>query len=469
MEPLEALSPLDGRYGSVGEALSPFFSEKAYLRYRLKIEVEWLKCLAGHPEIDLLGPFSDDETAKLDAIAEGFDLEDAKRIKACESRIGHDVKAVEYFLREELTRNGLGRCVECVHFLCTSEDVNNLAYGLMLLESRESLLVPSCEALLRALALISRDTLDVAMMARTHGQPATPTTFGKEIFVFVARLLEALEAVRSVAVKGKINGATGNFNAHVVAYPNVDWPSVSKRFVEKLGLRWNPFTTQTEPHDGIAELCQAWIRWNCVLIDLDRDLWGYVALGDLKQKLRSREVGSSTMTHKINPIHFENSEANAGMASTILDHLSRKLPVSRWQRDLSDSSAMRNLGMGLGYSLLANRSCLNGLERVEPDGEKTRRDLENAWELLGEAVQTVMRKHGLENPYETLRQATQGKKTTRESIKTLIEERDLPAEEKRRLLELRPQTYLGWAASLDKFEDYRKILERLGLEPLRKE
>ena len=447
--PLSALSPLDGRYHRQIEPLREFFSEAALFRYRITIEIRWLLALAADPAIGEIRPFSSSTIAELERIIESFSEDDAAQIKTIEAETNHDVKAIEYWLKQRLGANPeAARVAGFVHFACTSEDINNLAYSLMLKGARERVLLPALERVIEALAGLGRALADTPMLARTHGQPATPTTLGKELANVAQRLRRARRSVASVALLGKINGAVGNYNAHLAAYPDFDWERFARSFVESLGLEFNSHTTQIEPHDCLAEQFDAIARVNTILLDLDRDLWGYISLGYFKQKTKAGEVGSSTMPHKVNPIDFENSEGNLGIANALLRHFSEKLPVSRWQRDLSDSTVLRNVGVALGHSLLAWESCLKGLSRLEADAARMLEDLEANWEVLAEAVQTVMRRHGLPDPYEQLKQLTRGKRVDGEAMRAFIRGLALPEPEKKRLLELTPARYTGKAAEL---------------------
>ena len=449
LSPLNALSPLDGRYHKQLEPLRPYFSEVALFRYRVDVEIRWLLALAAEPAIDGIKPFSPATNAELKRIVASFSEEDAALAKKIEAETNHDVKAIEYWLKQRLAGNAEGaRVAEFVHFACTSEDINNLAYGLMLKDGRDRVLLPALERIIDSLAALAVRLADAPMLSRTHGQPATPTTLGKELANVVHRLRRARAAAAAVSLTGKINGAVGNYNAHLAAYPDFDWEGFARRFVEALGLEFNPYTTQIEPHDALAEQFDAIARANSVLLDLDRDLWGYVSLGYFRQKLKAGEVGSSTMPHKVNPIDFENSEGNLGIANALLRHLSEKLPVSRWQRDLSDSTVLRNIGVALGHSLLAYEACLKGLGKLEADPVRMLEDLEANWEVLGEAVQTVMRRHGLPDPYEQLKQLTRGKRVDGEAMRAFIRGLALPEAEKARLLKLTPAGYIGKAAEL---------------------
>jgi len=447
---LTALSPLDGRYGRKVAPLAEHFSEFALIRYRVRVEIEWLKALAAEPGITELPPFSAVTLAELDTVASEFSVADAEAVKAIEARTNHDVKAVEYWLRERFETNPeVGGHNQFIHFACTSEDINNLCHGLMLAESRSRVLLPALDGILARLTGMAHTLAELPMLARTHGQPATPTTLGKEIANVAARLKRARERIAAVVLPGKINGAVGNFNAHVVAYPGVDWQALSRRVVESLGLEFNAFTTQIEPHDGIAELCDAYARANTILLDLDRDIWGYVSLEYFRQKVLAGEVGSSTMPHKVNPIDFENSEGNLGLANALLGHLAAKLPVSRWQRDLTDSTVLRNLGVALGYTLLAWDSCLKGLGKLEPNPAALDADLDATWEVLAEPIQTVMRRYGIADAYEQLKALTRGKEgITRASLAEFIRGLAIPESEKARLLQLTPSGYTGLAGTL---------------------
>ena len=446
---LTAISPVDGRYGSRTATLRGIASEYGLVRYRVAVEVRWLQALAAHPEVESLPPLSEAAGDVLDGIVHGFSLDDARRVKAIERETNHDVKAVEYFIRERIAgAPELSDASEFVHFACTSEDINNLAYAMMLSDARAQVLLPSMRNLTRAVRRLAREHASVAMLSRTHGQPATPTTVGKEMSVFAARLERQLEAFAGVSVMGKFNGAVGNYNAHLAACPDVDWHRVSREFVERLGLSWNSHTTQIEPHDSTAELFHALARFNRVVLDLCRDMWAYVSLGYFRQRPVAGETGSSTMPHKINPIDFENAEGNVGVANAMLDHLSAKLPVSRLQRDLSDSTAQRNLGVGLAHSLVAYESCLKGLGKLALDEGAIARDLADAWELLAEPIQTVMRRNGIENSYERLKELTRGRTVDRAMLGRFVESLPIPREDKDALLSLTPATYVGAAEKL---------------------
>lgn len=441
---LTAVSPIDGRYGGKTAGLRPIFSEYGLMRYRVLVEVRWLQALAAEPGIPEVPVFSDEANQVLDGILAGFGLGDAQRVKEIERTTNHDVKAVEYFLKEKIAGNReLTAVSEFIHFACTSEDINNLAHALMLREGREQILLPHLDQLIEALRNLAHQHGERSMLARTHGQPASPTTLGKEIANLGYRLERQRQALAQVALLGKINGAVGNYNAHLAAYPDLDWPRFSRAFVESLGLGWNPYTTQIEPHDYMAELFHALIRCNSILLDLCRDFWGYISLGYFRQKTIAGEVGSSTMPHKVNPIDFENAEGNLGLANAILDHLSQKLPISRWQRDLTDSTVLRNLGVGLAHADLALQSTLRGLGRLEADEGRLREDLDANWEVLAEPIQTLMRRHGVDRPYERLKELTRGQRIGPEDLRRFIEALDIPAEAKARLIALTPAGYRG--------------------------
>ncbi len=448
---LLALSPLDGRYAGKVEALRSIFSEYGLIKARVTVEVEWLLALAAEPGIAELKPFSDAAKQRLRALASGFSVEDAAKVKQIERTTNHDVKAVEYFIKQTLDGDAeLGPALEFVHFACTSEDINNLSYSLMLSQARESVLAPTLEQLANKLRAMAHEYAGLPMLSRTHGQTASPTTVGKEIANVLARLARQQKQLAQVELPGKINGAVGNYNAHIVAYPEVDWPAFAERFVQSLGLDFNPYTTQIEPHDGIAELCDAQRRINTLLIDLCRDIWGYISLGYFKQTVRAGEVGSSTMPHKVNPIDFENAEGNFGIANSLLTHFSGKLPISRWQRDLTDSTVLRALGTGFGHSLIALDALQRGLGKLSANPERLVADLDAAWEVLAEPVQTVMRRYGLANPYEQLKALTRGQGISESAMREFIAGLDLPAEAKARLLALTPGAYVGLAENLAK-------------------
>ena len=447
---LTALSPLDGRYAAKVDALRDQFSEFALIRQRIRVELAWLLALGDEPAIREVAPFSADARARIAEVGASFSPDDAARVKAIERRTNHDVKAVEYWMKERFADvPEVARVAEFIHFACTSEDINNLSYGLALREARETVLVPTLEAVAADLRSLAHAHAALPMLSRTHGQAATPTTLGKEIANVYARLERQIAALAKLPIKGKMNGAVGNYNAHVIAYPDVDWERLAARTVVSLGLEFNPYTTQIEPHDCIAEYCDAVARANAVLIDLDRDIWGYVSLGYFRQRMREGEVGSSTMPHKVNPIDFENSEGNLGLANALLRHLAEKLPISRWQRDLTDSTVLRNLGVALGHALLGWASLRQGLAKLEADPLRIGADLDANWEVLAEAIQTVMRRYGLPEPYEQLKALTRGRTgMTAESLRGFIGTLALPADAKARLLALSPSTYTGLAQAL---------------------
>lgn len=448
-EPLNALSPLDGRYAAKCDALRDIFSEFGLIRFRVLVEVRWVQFLAGEPAVRDLPPLSPVVGDVLNALAEEFTTDDARLVKDIEKRTNHDVKAVEYFIGERLGQGqDLDRVRPFLHFACTSEDINNLAYALMLRHGRDDVLLPTLRQVVTALDTMARAQADMAMLARTHGQSASPTTMGKELANVAWRLKRQLKQFHAVEILGKLNGAVGNFNAHHAAYPEADWLELSQRFVESLGLTSNPYTTQIEPHDWIAEYCDVLVRINTILLDLCRDLWGYVAIGYFRQRRVDGEVGSSTMPHKVNPIDFENAEGNLGVANALLSHFAQKLPVSRWQRDLSDSTVLRNLGVAAGHSLLACLSLVTGLRKLEPDAERMRADLDRSWEVLGEAVQTVMRSCGHADAYEQLKALTRGNPIDREELHRFLAATDLPGPVRERLLALTPSTYTGEAPRL---------------------
>jgi adenylosuccinate lyase len=445
---LDAVSPLDGRYRDQIAPLAAYFSEEALIRQRVGVEVEWLIALAAEPAIPEVRPFTAEEVAALRGIVTGVDEAAAARVKEIERTTRHDVKAVEYFLKERLAGTALAPVAEILHFACTSEDINNLAYGRMLQGGLREIWLPQAEKLVAAVAAQAEALRDVPMLAHTHGQPASPTTAGKELAVFVYRWRRQLRRIRDLEYLGKFNGAVGNFNAHTAAYPDAPWEAIARAFVEGLGLTYNPLTTQIEPHDYLAECCHALVRFNTITVDFDRDLWFYISLGYFKQRVVAGEVGSSTMPHKVNPINFENSEANMELSTALLTHLATRLPVSRLQRDLTDSSALRNLGVGIAHSYLALRSALRGLGELSVDRAALERDLDANWEVLAEAVQTVMRKAGHPNPYEKLKELTRGARITAADMRAFVERLDLPSADRARLLTLTPATYTGLAAAL---------------------
>jgi adenylosuccinate lyase len=447
--PLAALSPLDGRYAKTLDPLRVYFSEQALIGYRIRIELEWLQALAQERAIRELKPFSPRTLGALRRLVKDFTERDAEHIKNIEAQTNHDVKAMEYWLRSKLgTSREIQSAIEFVHFACTSEDVNNLSYALMLRESRDAVLLPRLGRLIGALRALARRHAAQPMLARTHGQAATPTTLGKEMANFAHRLERARSRIAGVPILGKINGAVGNYNAHLIAYPDFDWQRFSRRFVERLGLEFNAYTTQIEPHDWLAELLDAYARANSILLDLDRDVWGYISLGYFSQKVKAGEVGSSTMPHKVNPIDFENSEGNIGIANALLRHLADKLPVSRWQRDLSDSTASRNIGTALGHTLLAYAAAERGLGKLQVDGRRLAADLEANWEVLAEAVQQVMRRYGVADAYDKLKALTRGKRLERGALAQFVRSLPIPPDAKRRLLALTPARYTGLAAEL---------------------
>ncbi len=452
LTPLTALTPLDGRYRRSGEKLAPYFSEFGLIRYRVKVEIEWLKALAAEPAIAEVPAFSAATLIELDALADSFSVVDAEWVKNIEKTTNHDVKAVEYFLKERLANNAEIMAVkEFIHFACTSEDINNLSHALMLDAARREVMLPAMRQVEVRLAEMAVQLADLPMLARTHGQPASPTTVGKEMANVAYRVERAIARFEDVACLGKINGAVGNYNAHLAAYPAFDWEGFAERFVESLGLAFNPYTIQIEPHDYMAELYDACARLNTILIDLDRDVWGYISQGYFKQKVKEGEVGSSTMPHKVNPIDFENSEGNLGLANAVLRHLSEKLPISRWQRDLTDSTVLRNMGVALGYALLGYESLLRGLSKLEANPARLLEDLDHNWEVLAEPIQTVMRRYGVANPYEQLKALTRGKGgINRDTLAAFIQALAIPDEAKRLLLEMTPASYIGKAVELAK-------------------
>ncbi len=444
---LTAISPLDGRYGDKTAELKPIFSEYGLMRFRVQVELRWLQALANQPDIQEVPSLSDEANTLLNGITDNFSETDALRIKEIESTTNHDVKAVEYFIKEKMTGNKeLAAVSEFIHFACTSEDINNLSHALMLKEGHELVMRPALGDIINAITALTVKYADQSMLARTHGQIASPTTMGKEMGVFAHRLNRQLSQLDEINFLGKMNGAVGNFNAHLSAYPDVDWPELSKSFVEDLGLQWNPYTTQIESHDYMAEYFQAMSRFNTILIDFCRDVWGYISLGYFKQKTIEGEIGSSTMPHKVNPIDFENAEGNLGLSNCILTHLAGKLPVSRWQRDLTDSTTIRNNGSGLAYALLAYKSCLQGISKLETNPDVIANDLECAWEVLSEPVQTVMRRYGVEKPYEKLKDLTRGQTINAEILHQFINSLEIPETEKKRLLKLTPADYVGNAS-----------------------
>jgi len=452
MTQLTALSPLDGRYHGKVDSLRGYFSEFGLIRFRVHIEIEWLKALAAQADIPEVGPYSDETIAQLDALNANFCEADAQAIKNIEKTTNHDVKAIEYWLRDQLCANPqTANSLEFIHFACTSEDINNLSHALMLKNGRDAAMLPALKLIISRLTDLAHQLADIPMLCRTHGQTATPSTLGKEMANVVYRLRRATQRIESVEILGKINGAVGNYNAHLSAYPDVDWEAFAERFVTAQGLTFNPYTIQIEPHDYMAELFDAFARVNTILIDLNRDIWGYISMGFFKQKVVKGEVGSSTMPHKVNPIDFENSEGNLGLANALLRHLSEKLPVSRWQRDLTDSTVLRNMGVALGYTLLAYESCLKGLNKLEVNAPRVAADLDASWEVMAEPIQTVMRRYNIENAYDKLKELTRGQSgINRESLAAFISTLAIPEAEKQRLLQLSPDSYIGKAAELAK-------------------
>jgi adenylosuccinate lyase len=447
LDTLTAISPIDGRYGTKTESLRPVFSEYGLIRYRTLVEVRWLQSLADNPAIAEVAALSDQARAHLEQLVEGFSKEDALRVKAFERTTNHDVKAVEYMIKERIGDNAeLTAISEFVHFACTSEDINNLAHALMLREGRDTVLLPLADQMIAALRELAHAHADQPMLSRTHGQPASPTTLGKELANVVVRLQRQREQIAGIALRGKINGAVGNYNAHLCTYPDIDWSAHAKAFVESLGLDWNPYTIQIEPHDYMAELFDAIARFNTVVLDFCRDVWSYISIGYFKQKTVDGEVGSSTMPHKVNPIDFENAEGNLGIANALFDHLAAKLPVSRWQRDLTDSTVLRNMGVGFAYSAIAWQSALRGIAKLEVDAQRLDRDLADNWEVLAEPIQTVMRRYGIDQPYEKLKALTRGQRVDQAGLQVFIDTLELPTAVKDQLKALTPATYIGNAA-----------------------
>lgn len=443
---LTAISPVDGRYGNKTDALRPIFSEYGLIKFRVTVEVRWLQKLASIEQLQEVPAFSEAAQARLNAIVDDFSEQDAERVKEIERTTNHDVKAVEYLLKEKVADlPELAKVTEFIHFACTSEDINNLSHGLMMQAARDNVVVPMLQELLDKVVALAKEHRDVAMMARTHGQPATPTTMGKEFANVAIRLQRQIQQIKQVPLLGKINGAVGNYNAHLAAYPDINWHQVSQQFVESLGLSWNAYTTQIEPHDYIAEWFDALARFNTVLIDLDRDLWGYIALNHFKQKTVAGEIGSSTMPHKVNPIDFENSEGNLGIANAIMAHLAQKLPISRWQRDLTDSTVLRNLGVGVAHALIGYQASLKGLNKLEVNEASLLQELDQNWELLAEPIQTVMRRYGIEKPYEKLKELTRGKRVNQAAMAEFIDGLDLPEEAKQQMKSWTPASYIGQA------------------------
>jgi len=441
---LTAISPVDGRYGSKTKALRDIFSEFGLIKARVTIEVRWLQKLATHTDIKEVAPFSDSAIDVLNKIADKFSPADAARVKEIEASTNHDVKAVEYFIKEKIADNTeLEAASEYIHFACTSEDINNLSHGLMLKAGLDEVILPYCQEVKSAVKNLAHQYADQPMLSRTHGQTASPTSLGKEMANVAARLERQIQQIESISLLGKINGAVGNYNAHLSAYPNVDWEAFAQSFVESLSLSWNPYTTQIEPHDYIAELFHAFSRFNTILIDFDRDVWAYISLGYFKQKTIAGEIGSSTMPHKVNPIDFENSEGNLGIANAIMDHLANKLPISRWQRDLTDSTVLRNLGTGFAHSIIAYQATLKGISKLELNAQRLDEDLDKAWEVLAEPIQTVMRRYGIPKPYEKLKELTRGKDINSDTIRAFIDTLEMPQDAKDGLKALTPANYIG--------------------------
>ena len=449
---LTAVSPIDGRYARATTPLRNICSEYGMIRFRVLVEVRWLQRLSLNKQVAEVPTFSDETNKLLNDIVDNFNESDAQRVKEIESTTNHDVKAVEYFLKEKISGNKeLDACSEFIHFACTSEDINNLSHALILQSARQEVLLPTMDKLISEITRLAHDLAEIPMLSRTHGQPASPTTLGKEMANVVQRLLRQRNEFASIAPLGKMNGAVGNYNAHLSAYPEIDWQKETRDFVQGLGIEWNPYTTQIEPHDYIAEIFHAIERFNTVLIDFNRDIWSYISLGYFRQKVVAGEVGSSTMPHKVNPIDFENSEGNLGIANAVMGHLAGKLPVSRWQRDLTDSTVLRNLGVGFGYCMIAYASCLRGIGKLDADPARIAADLDEHWEVLAEPVQTVMRRYGIEQPYEKLKELTRGKKDiSKESLHEFIKTLDLPEDARQRLLDMTPANYIGLAVELAK-------------------
>lgn len=440
---LTAVSPIDGRYGSKTSDYRDIFSEYGLIRFRVEVEIRWLQCLAAHPEINEVPSLSDSANAALNEVVSQFSEADAQKIKSIEATTNHDVKAVEYFIKEKLDNQAeLAAIKEFVHFACTSEDINNLSHALMLKAGRV-VLNKQLQETIEKMTGLAEDYASIPMLSRTHGQTASPTTVGKEIANVVARLRRQLTQIESISLLGKINGAVGNYNAHLSAYPNVDWQANAEQFVNSLGLEWNPYTTQIEPHDYIAELFDAIARFNTIVIDFNRDIWGYISLGYFKQKTIAGEVGSSTMPHKVNPIDFENSEGNLGLANAVFQHLASKLPISRWQRDLTDSTVLRNMGVGFGYCAIAYASVIKGLGKLEINEARIAQDLDNSWEVLAEPIQTIMRRYGVDEPYEKLKALTRGQTITADILSDFVETLDIPEAAKESIRKMTPANYIG--------------------------
>ena len=441
---LTAISPIDGRYRNKVDILGNYFSEYALIRYRVIVEIRWLQCLAAHPQVTEAPAISSAGNRVLEDIIANFSIEDAQRVKDIEATTNHDVKAVEYFLKERVSSHpDLATQIEFVHFACTSEDINNLSYALMLKDGRDDVMLPLMQQLVDKLRDMAHEFAEQPLLSRTHGQTASPSTIGKEIANVVARLERQLNQFKKNEILGKINGAVGNYNAHLSAYPDIDWQANARGFVESLGLQWNPYTTQIEPHDYIAELFSALCRFNTILIDFDRDVWGYISLGYFKQRTIAGEVGSSTMPHKVNPIDFENSEGNLGIGNAVMQHMAEKLPISRWQRDLTDSTVLRNIGVGFAHSVIAYHATLKGLSKLNLAPEKLLADLDNSWEVLAEPIQTVMRRYNVDQPYEKLKALTRGQKINQQVLEQFVDTLDIPEEGKVLLRSLRPENYIG--------------------------
>ncbi len=454
---LSAISPIDGRYGGKTQSLRPIFSEFGLIRYRVIVEIRWLQTLSKHPEIIEVPTLSKEANKLLNIIISDFSLEDAGRVKAIERRTNHDVKAVEYFLKEKIASNTeLTQISEFIHFACTSEDINNLAHALMLQEARNQVLLPEMHKVITAISELAQQHADLPLLSRTHGQPASPSTLGKEMANIAYRLQRQYRLFKAITLLGKFNGAVGNYNAHLSAYPHLDWQQLSANFITSLGLTQNPYTTQIEPHDYMAEYFHAISRFNTILLDFNRDIWSYISLAYFKQKTIENEIGSSTMPHKVNPIDFENSEGNLGISNALLHHLSEKLPVSRWQRDLSDSTVLRNLGVGLAHALISYQSSLRGISKLQVNPERIKTDLDNTWEVLAEPIQTVMRRYAIEGAYEKLKELTRGQGISKEKLQTFVATLEIPEEAKKTLLDLTPHTYIGSAK-----EDALQILSKL--------
>ncbi len=445
---LTALSPVDGRYASKTDKLRPFFSEYGLIKHRVLVEIRWLQALANHPAIKEVPEFSSEANRFLENILDNFSETDAARVKEIERTTNHDVKAIEYYLKEKIETNAEVNAVsEFIHFACTSEDINNLSYALMLKGGRDEVLLPEINQLIEALGNMATEYAEIPLLCRTHGQPASPSTLGKEMANVAYRAKRQRKQIAQVEILGKINGAVGNYNAHLSAYPEIDWQGFAKNFVESLGLNWNPYTIQIEPHDYMAELFDAVSRFNTIIIDYCRDIWAYISIGYFKQKVIAGEVGSSTMPHKVNPIDFENAEGNLGMANAMMTHLSQKLPISRWQRDLTDSTVLRTLGVGLGHTSIAIQSTLKGISKLEVNEEAIAADLDNNWEVIAEPIQTVMRRYGIEKPYEKLKELTRGQRINADIMQAFIESLDIPQQAKDHLLNMTPANYIGNAVS----------------------